>query len=121
MSPRLPSLRARVVNHVLWPLALTWMLGSSVTVSVAYFYAQQAFDRALLDDAHALAAQVKLHPGGLMLELSTREMGAVLFDQSETVFFAVLRPDGSIIAGHPGLHAPRPSNVSSSVFSDITY
>jgi two-component system sensor histidine kinase TctE len=57
----------------------------------------------------------------LNLELSSREMSAVLFDQNEKVFFAVLRPDGSIIAGHPGLRAPRPSGVSTSAFSDITY
>jgi two-component system sensor histidine kinase TctE len=102
-------------------LALTWMLGSSVTIGVAYFYAQQAFDRALLDDAHALASQVKAHPNGLTLELSSREMGAVLFDQSEKVFFAVLRPDGSIIAGHPGLRAPKSQDSSVPLFSDITY
>jgi two-component system, OmpR family, sensor histidine kinase TctE len=120
-ASRLPSLRLRVVNHVLWPLALTWMLGTSMTVGVAYYFAQQAFDRALLDDAHALAAQVKAHPEGLALELSNREMGAVLFDQSENVFFTVLRPDGSVIAGHPGLRAPRPQGQARTLFSEITY
>jgi two-component system sensor histidine kinase TctE len=106
---------------VLWPLALTWMLGTSVTVGVAYFYAQKAFDRALLDDAHALASQVKAHEGGLTLELSNREMSAVLFDQSETVYFAVLHLDGSVIAGHPGLRAPRPESEGSPRFSEISY
>jgi len=100
---------------------LTWMLGTSVTVGVAYFYAQQAFDRALLDDAHALASQVKSQAGGLTLELTNREMSAVLFDQSETVYFAVLRPDGSVIAGHPGLRAPRPQSEGSPRFSEISY
>jgi len=58
------SLRARLVNHVLWPLALTWVLGTSMTVGAAYYFAQQAFDRALVDDAHALAAQVRASPNG---------------------------------------------------------
>lgn len=116
-----PSLRARVVSHVLWPLALTWLLGSSVTVGVAYYFAQEAFDRALLDDAQALASQVHTGPGGLTLELSTREMGAVLFDQTETVFFAIQRPDGSVVAGHPGLRAPHPQSAARALFSEITY
>jgi two-component system sensor histidine kinase TctE len=114
-------LRLRVVRHVLWPLALTWVLGTSLTVGVAYFFAQKAFDRSLLDDAHALATQVKVHPAGLALELTSHEMSAVLYDQSESVFFAVLRLDGSIISGHPGLRAPWPQGDASPFFSDITY
>ena len=31
-------------------------------------------------------------------------MSTVLFDQSESLFFAVLRKDGSLVAGHAGLH-----------------
>jgi two-component system, OmpR family, sensor histidine kinase TctE len=115
------SLRSRVVSHVLLPLALTWTLGTTGTVGVAYYFAQTAFDRAQLDDAYAMASRVKDGPLGLTVDLSTREMGAVLFDQSETVFFSVLRPDGSIIAGHPGLHAPRPQGDALIRFSEITY
>ncbi|MDP1657433.1 MAG: sensor histidine kinase N-terminal domain-containing protein [Hylemonella sp.] len=118
---RKPSLRARLVRHVLLPLGLTWLLGTGVTVGVAYYFAQKAFDRALLDDAHALASQVRVAPAGLSLELSTDEMSAVLFDQSELVFFAVLRPDGSVLAGHPGLHAPSPQGQARSRFSEIYY
>lgn len=120
-APRKPSLRARVVRHVMGPLALTWLLGTAVTVGVAYYHAQQAFDRALLDDAHALAAHVKAHPQGLALELSTREMGTVLFDQSEDVFFVMQRPDGTVIAGHPGLRAPWPEGAARSRFAEIAY
>jgi two-component system sensor histidine kinase TctE len=116
-----PSLRARVVRHVLLPLALTWLLGTALTVGVAYYFAQKAFDRALLDDAHALASRVKLHAGELMLELSTSEMSAVLFDQSENVFFAVQRPDGAVMAGHAGLHAPLPEGSARTRFSEISY
>lgn len=117
----MPSLRARLVSHVMLPLALTWLLGSAVTVGVAYFFAQKAFDRALLDDAYAVASQVKVERGELSLELSAGEMSALLFDQSERVFFAVMRPDGSVVTGHPGLRAPRPEGEARNRFSDITY
>jgi two-component system, OmpR family, sensor histidine kinase TctE len=128
-AARLPSLRARVVSHVLLPLALTWLLGTAVTVGVAYYFAQTAFDRALLDDAYALASRVKLQPQAkvpettpaLILELSNSEMSTVLFDRSEAIFFAVLRPDGSVLAGHPGLRAPKPVGKAQSRFSEISY
>ncbi|MBU0588115.1 MAG: sensor histidine kinase N-terminal domain-containing protein [Gammaproteobacteria bacterium] len=118
---RRPSLRARLVQHVMVPLALTWLLGTAVTVGVASFFAEKALDRALLDDAYAIASKVKSHPGGLALELSSGEMSTLLFDQSERVFFAIFREDGSVIAGHPGLNAPRPLGNSMTRFSDISY
>ena len=98
------SLRSRLQRRVLVPLALTWLLGSTVAAAVAYVFTQRAFDRSLLDDAYTIAAQVTEAPdGGVVLSLSPREIGAVLFDQTERVFFAVRRPDGLLVAGHAGL------------------
>lgn len=116
-----PSLRARLVRHLLLPLALSWLLGTALTVAVAYYFAQKAFDRALLDDAFALASRVRLQPQGLTLELSNREMSAVLFDQSENMYFAVRRADGSVMAGHPGLLAPMPRSPDDILFSQSMY
>ena len=102
-APR-ASLRTRLQRRVLVPLALTWLLGSAVAAGVAYVFTQRAFDRSLLDDAYTLAAQVTEAPdGAVALNLSPRELGAVLFDQTERVFFAVLRADGLLVAGHAGL------------------
>lgn len=116
-----PRLRTRLVRHVLLPLALTWVLGTALTVAVAYYFAQKAFDRALLDDAFALASRVRLESRGLTLELSNREMSALLFDQSENIYFVVRRPDGSVMAGHPGLYAPAPSGGSEIQFAETVY
>ena len=116
-----PSLRARLVRHVLLPLALTWLLGTAVIVAVAYYFAQKAFDRALLDDAYALASRVRAQPQGLALELSSREMSTVLFDHGENIYFVVRRPDGTVMAGHPGLHAPLPRSPAFMLFGATVY
>jgi two-component system sensor histidine kinase TctE len=47
-------------------------------------------------------------------------MKTLLFDQSESMYFAVLRPDGSIVAGHPGLH-PVPIGASDHEFGDAAF
>jgi two-component system sensor histidine kinase TctE len=103
-----PSLRNRLLRHVLVPLAVTWLLGSALVVGIASYFTQQAFDRALLDDAYLVASHVRrtadVGVGGLELSLSPQEMKTVLFDQTESLFFAVLRPDGSLLAGHAGLY-----------------
>ena len=101
--PLQPSLRRRMLWQVLLPLALTWLLGTTVAVGVAYVYTGQAFDRSLLDDAHGIAANVSERDGQLAFNLSAREAGQVLFNRDERVYFAVLRPDGSLLAGQGGL------------------
>lgn len=111
---RKPSLRRKLLLHVLWPLALTWALGSALAIGLAQYFTMQAYDRALLDDAYALAAQVRSDSQStnsvdaqgrsiLSLSLTDAEMGAVLYDQAESIYFSVWRANGSLLAGHSGL------------------
>src|SRR6185295_7964452 len=62
-----------------------------------------AFDRALLDDAYALAAHVRSDGERLALDLTRQEMSTLLFDQSESVYFAVFGTDGHFVTGDAGL------------------
>lgn len=111
---RKPSLRRRLLQHVLWPLAITWLLGSALAIGLSQYFTIQAYDRALLDDAYALSAQVRsdslstraVDAQGrsiLSLNLSEAEMQSLLYDRTESVYFAVWRADGSLLAGHAGL------------------
>ena len=107
---RKPSLRNRLLRHVLMPLAVTWLVGSALVVGIASYFAQQAFDRALLDDAYLVASHVRRSvndAGTLDLSLSAQEMSTVLFDQSESLYFAVLDASGNLLAGHAGLRPPQ--------------
>jgi two-component system sensor histidine kinase TctE len=122
-EPHKPSLRNRLLRHVLLPLAFTWLLGSALVVAVAAYFTQQAYDRALLDDAYLVASHVRGNSdtGALELSLSTQEMRTVLFDQSEVLFFAVLRPDGSLLAGHAGLHVDPLGESKGPNFQSLDY
>ena len=123
MSPRKPSLNARLVVHVMLPLIVTWAIGAAVTVTVANVFTQQAFDRSLLDDAYLLASRVALRDGRLVLMLSSSDMNTLLYDQDETEYFAVLTPGGALVAGHPGLPAVvTPGGEARAVeFGDLHY
>ncbi|KQR61912.1 histidine kinase [Acidovorax sp. Leaf160] len=114
-------MRARLLRHVLVPLALTWFAGTAISVLVANGFTQRAFDRALLDDAYAIAANVRLKGGALDLALTSRELKSVLFDQVETVYFAVVLPDGSVLSGNASLPAPPPREGEAYRFSDINF
>jgi two-component system sensor histidine kinase TctE len=101
------TLRSRLLRHVIVPLALTWFVGALLALAVARYFTQQAFDRALLDDAYAVASHVRhAEDGGLTLGLSSVEMGNLLFDQNENLYFAVYQDDGRLLAGHAGLQLP---------------
>lgn len=118
-SPR--SLRARLLRHVIVPLAVTWLLGTCLALGVARYFTQQAFDRALLDDAYAVARHVRMDQGALTLDLTATEMSTLLFDQNESLYFAVYLPDGRLLAGHPGLRVERQGASSLPIFSEITF
>ena len=99
-EPPAPSLRTRLLRHVMLPLALTWLAATAITLGVAHHFTEQAFDRALLDDAYSIASHVQaMDDGEVALRLTPGEVTAALFDEAESVFFSVLRPDGSRLAG----------------------
>lgn len=103
-------------------LALTWLLGMVLAMGVARYFTQKAFDRSLLDDAYSVASHVRkgvLEP--LDFDLNAKEMNTLLFDQSESVFFAVLREDGSLLAGHPGLQPPERPHDGTPVFASLVF
>jgi two-component system sensor histidine kinase TctE len=105
-QPVPPTLGRRLLRTVLLPLAVTWIAGTVVSLAVAQYFAQRAFDRSLLDDAYMLAAHVRLIDGRLQLELTPAEVRRVLFDPAETVYFSVRGPDGALLAGEPALAVP---------------
>ena len=115
-----PSLGSRLLRHMMLPLAIIWAVGAAIAVLVGDEFTQQAFDSALLDDAYAVSANVRQKAEGLDLGLTDAALDAVLFDQSETMYFAVLRDDGFMIAGQPGLEiALAPTGGAKHAFSNI--
>ncbi|KQO19894.1 sensor histidine kinase [Acidovorax sp. Leaf78] len=119
-----PALRERIGRHVLLSLVLIWGLGSTVVLGVGNHFVAEAFDRALLDDAHALAAHVRggdAAPGTapLQLDLTQREVGLLRFDQSETVWFAVYGDGGALVAGEADLAPDGVAPGSTHTFSQL--
>lgn len=118
----LPSLRHRLLRHIICPLALTWLLGVLIALGVARHFTQQAFDRALLDDAYAVATHVRhAEDGGLTLGLTAAEMSTLLFDQNESMYFAVYLEDGRLLAGHPGLGLPALPSRHAPHFTELDF
>jgi two-component system sensor histidine kinase TctE len=115
------SLRARMLWRVLLPLAATWLIGSAIALYLAWIFAGRAFDRALLDNAYAIAANIGMRDGEPVLNLSPREVDNVLFDRAEKEYFVVFTEDGQVRAGNADLVAPPQRTSRTPEFSNGTY
>ena len=124
-NSKLPSLTSQLLKSLYIPLFLTWIIGTLVVVIVASYFTEQAYDRALLDDAYSVASHVTLNAAKsneqLEIDLSANEMTTLLFDQSEIIYFQILNVDGSMVAGHPGFNATLPAVGSAPKFSNLEF
>jgi two-component system, OmpR family, sensor histidine kinase TctE len=114
-------MRSRMLWRVLLPLALIWVIGSVTAFAVAHFFTIEAFDRALVDDARAFAAYVIERDGQLVLDISDREVRALLPDKDEKEFFSVWGADGSALAGNAVLPPSQVKPGKRWEFSDGSY
>lgn len=114
-------MRSRMLRRVLVPLALIWIIGSVTAFAVAHFFTIEAFDRALIDRARVIAANVSERDGRLILDLSEGELRALLPDKGEKAFFAVLRADGSAVASNARLQPAKLGTGKRWVFSDAAH
>ncbi len=119
----LPSLRSRLMKGLFIPLSISWLIGAVIVIFISSYFTEQAYDRALLDDAYSVASHVVLNSSRLNnqleVNLSSNEMSTLLFDQSEMVFFQVLNDDATLIAGHPNISAPLTKSFDKPLFSDV--
>ena len=112
------TLRSRLLWRILLALAITWSVGSGAAFSLSWVLAGRAFDRALLDDAHAIAGNVAAPDGSLSLNLTPREIDSVLFDTEEQEFFAVHDATGRMLAGNADIVGANSLLLTRNGFSD---
>jgi two-component system, OmpR family, sensor histidine kinase TctE len=119
--PGQPSLRRRLLRQVILPLAFTWLAATLLTTWIANHFVQQAYDRSLLDDALSLAAHIRMVEDKVNIDLSPREISSVLFDQSESVYYAIFDARATLLAGHSGLESQARTVDDRPYFADVLY
>ncbi|AXA90428.1 sensor histidine kinase [Massilia sp. YMA4] len=95
------SLRVRLLRWLIGPILLVNLAGGALVYALAWLPAQQAFDKGLLDTAHALAAS------------PPQAWQPARAGDSEAVYLAVRGPAGRLLAGDPDL--PRVDTYSQAV------
>ncbi|WP_140625853.1 sensor histidine kinase [Methylibium rhizosphaerae] len=122
-SPRQPSLRRQLLAPLLW----VWLFGVAVAAGGAYVVARYAgnaaFDRALQDEAGAIATQVTWGEQGPSIQISRQTLELMSWDVADRNSFMVVDEDGQVLAGAGDLPMPpaRTRNLDKTVLFDATY
>jgi two-component system sensor histidine kinase TctE len=94
-------------RQLLYPLLWLWLVVAVLSAGVAYLVSGQvsklAFDRSLVDDARALAAQVVWKDGQPSFALDPRTASYLVYDSMDRYVYTVLSQAGETLAGRPGL------------------
>lgn len=67
---------------MIFPLAIMWFTGTIVITGVSRYFTQKAFDRALLDDAYAVASHVRVTEGNQLGVRGTEKAVSVVAQAS---------------------------------------
>jgi two-component system sensor histidine kinase TctE len=112
---RARGIHRRLLQWVLAPLLVLFLLGVYSDFRLAYKPAIDAYDQALVDTALALAASMQRTNGQLEMALSPQADAVLRVDRADRIFFAAFTNTGKRIAGDAML--PYAPNTD----SDIEY
>jgi two-component system sensor histidine kinase TctE len=100
------SLRQLLLGWLLPPLVILLAVGAIAAYLITLSVATQAYDRALLDAALAIAKQVRIENGQTVLNLPPIAQQVLLTDKFDHIYYLVQGPNGKFVAGHKGLPLP---------------
>lgn len=101
------SLRAHLLRMLLPPIAALLAVGAVVAYYPSIEPATEAYDQALVDIGVALGSQVRSTPTDYQLDMPPTVEQLLRTNRSDPIYFRVISPGGTEIAGDPELPAPQ--------------
>jgi two-component system, OmpR family, sensor histidine kinase TctE len=104
-----PSIRRRLLGLLLLPVAVVLLAGTLSDYLASIEPVREAYDRALLDAAVAIAAHVRTDAFGRVgVDLPPAAIALLRTDALDAIYFSVRSADGRLLAGDADLPAPAP-------------
>lgn len=100
------SLFGEILDWMLAPLLFVWPLSIAVTHYFAESVASFPYDQTLREHATAVARQVKYVGNRPQINLPSSARALLRADETDNVYFHVLKRDGKVLAGDPDLRPP---------------
>jgi two-component system sensor histidine kinase TctE len=108
-SKRADSLRLQLLRWLLAPLLLLLLVNAWFSNQAAVATANQAFDRLLLASADAIADDIELREGSIVVDLPYAALQLLESNIQERIFYRVVAPDGKTVTGYDDLPLPMPA------------
>lgn len=123
MFSRPQTLRGLLLRYLLIPLGVLWLFNVGVTIYLARYFSNVAFDRSLFDTTRTLAEQMQIENGMVRVKLPDAAWNILHYDEFDQVFSEVRWADGDEIAGNSELSPPPVQRrvVNKPIFHDGLY
>jgi two-component system sensor histidine kinase TctE len=112
MLPKSQSLRRQLLSWLLTLLIPLLLIGAVASSFWAYHFSNLAYDRSLFRAALALADQVLVVNGKVVVDLPQKALDLLEYDKEDWIYYRVVDPNGNTITGQITLplpqHLPRP-------------
>ena len=105
--PRPRSLRRQLLRWLLTLLIPLLLLGGIAATFWAYHFSNLAYDRSLFRAALALADQVMVVNGRVVVDLPQKALDLLEYDKDDWIYYRVVGPQGHTITGQSDLPLPR--------------
>ena len=113
------SLFGEILDWMLAPLLFVWPLSIAFTHYFANNVANFPYDQALREHVAAIARQVKLVNGKPVLSLPASARALLRADETDSVYFHVVMPNGKLLAGDKDLPMPEAAPQADEMPSEI--
>lgn len=96
---KIRSLRTEIIFRLLVPLVFFVTVETVMSYFVALHYANQAYDRWLLDSARSLTQEINVADGAISVELPSAALEIFRWDDTDKTYFKIISANKGVLAG----------------------
>lgn len=116
------SIRQKLLNWLLILLLPLFLLSAGSAYYLANYFANLAYDRALFRAALALADQIEVKAGAMVVDLPDSTLNLIEYDRYDWIYYQIQDPDHHVVIGDDDLPLPKPMpKVSEHVYYNVQH
>ncbi|OIR04610.1 sensor protein QseC [mine drainage metagenome] len=102
------SIRQKLLNWLLILLLPLLLLSAGSAYYLANYFANLAYDRALFRTALALADQIEVTDGEMVVDLPDSTLNLIEYDRYDWIYYQIQDPNHHVVIGEEKLFLPQP-------------
>ncbi|MBS2010753.1 MAG: sensor histidine kinase N-terminal domain-containing protein [Cyanobacteria bacterium SZAS TMP-1] len=96
--PKTLSLRRQLMQWLMIPILVLWLVGALVTYALAIAFATEGYDQALVDNVHSIASHIVASDGKVVVDLPPIALEILKDNVKDKLYYQVKDEHGKVIA-----------------------